>query len=140
MRQDHLVICGLSNVAACAADLFCGRSGVPDQILVIDWNPAKVEAARKLGYSFILGDATSLSSLRIAQAAAAAAILVCVDDGAALTIIRQAHCAAPQTPIKVVLKDKANKEAAMQSGASEVLVLSQLAGNLLAESALKTRE
>jgi voltage-gated potassium channel Kch len=136
MWRDHLVICGLSEVGARAAELLSAGFRTTDRILVIDRDPTKAETARKLGFSFILGDATSSSSLRVAQVTSAAAVLVCVDDASALPIIRHVHRAAPQTPIKVVLKDRTHQETAMLSGASEVFVLSQLTGSLLADSAL----
>ena len=138
MWPNHLVICGFGKVGACAAELLSADFRTTDKIFVIDCDPAKAETARKLGFGFILGDATSPNTLRVAQVTTAAAILVCVDDAAALPIIRHVHGAAPQTPIKVVLKDKTHTEAAIRSGASEVFVLSQLTGMLLAEAALGT--
>ncbi len=136
MWRDHLVICGLNGVAAHAARLLSASFTKTDGIIVVDVDPAKAEMARQLGFSFVLGDATSPSSLRVAQVATAAAVLVCVEDFAALAIIRNVHNAAPLTQIQVVLKDDIHREAALLNGASEVFVPSKLAGVLLADSAL----
>tara|TARA_R110000824_G_scaffold37555_6_gene115584 strand:+ start:1760 stop:2197 length:438 start_codon:yes stop_codon:yes gene_type:complete len=134
MWRNHLVICGLDRVALCAAEHISERFNGIKKILVLDRDPAKAELAQTLGFSFILGDANSSNSLRVAQVTAAAAVFVCIEDTAALPIIRRIQKAASQTPIIAVLKHKANENAALRSGASGVLVLSEITGRLLADS------
>lgn len=137
MLLDHLVICGFGKVGALAAQLLASKSGTPRTITIIERDSAKAEKARKLGHRVIVGDAATPSSLRVAQVAAATEVLVCVGDAAALHIIQHLHRAAPQTIVKVVLRDRTYSQAASEAGASEVIVLSSLAGGLLAESALR---
>nr|MBA2725886.1 NAD-binding protein [Actinomycetota bacterium] len=121
------------------ADAF-EKGGCPrGAIGFLERSPHRADIARRQGFLSVSGDATDVARLRIAGVGNAAKIIICVGDDeseAVTTAIRQASA---NVSVTAVLDRPSVQAAVISSGAHSVLVLSEIAGQLLAESAFLPR-
>ena len=132
--RGHLVLCGFGVLGSASARAFLLSGRRPGDLCVVELDHGRCEAARKLGYRTVFGDASDLSRLRVAHSGAATEIIVCVGDEPAPTVVRSVRRVAPSARVKVALRAHAQWEAVASAGASEVVVLAQVTGIMLANS------
>lgn len=128
-----LVICGFGRVGAAVAQASL-RFRSPGEISIIDLDHERFEGARLQGYRSIAGDASLVRTLRIAGVGGAADIIICMDAPAATSVVRATRMLSSLARVQVVVSGKSDREALLDAGADDVLVLSALAGALLAQS------
>ena len=136
MSGTLLLICGFGRTGVAMADAFVSRGVLPPDIAVIDISADRANAARRRGHRSICGDAEKLTSLRIAQAGIASEIIVCVDDATASKVTKAVRKVSTDGLINVVVQSWEAAAAARAVGAQTAIALSELAGKLLARSAL----
>lgn len=84
-------------------------------------------------------DATDLRGLRVADAGTAPEIIICVDDVTSPALFEAVRQISPEGTISVVVREPSAAAAAVAAGARTAISLSDLAGQLLAESAYLPR-
>lgn len=130
--RNHTVVVGYgtkgrSAVAALLAD------GVPaNQIVVIDTDPASLDAANNSGLVTVKGSATKADVLRLAGVARARAVVVApnLDDTAVLVTLSVREI-APRAMIVASVRESENQHLLEQSGADSVVISSETAGRML---------
>ena len=131
--HDHVVICGFGTKGRSAAKVITGPGGTPrDQVVVIDPDPATIDAANQQGYTGVLGDATRKEILRQAEVARAKSVIVAPnrDDAAVLTVLTLRQL-APDVRIAASVREAENVALVEQSGADSVITSSEASGRLL---------
>ncbi len=136
IASGHTLICGFGSLGSSTARARRRAGGRAGDLWVIEADHDRCEAARKLGYRTVLGNASDLSRLRVAHAGAAAEVIVCVSDDQALVVVRSVRQVAPSARMKVALRTDDQKEVVLSAGASEVFVLAHIAGAMLARSVI----
>ncbi|ALC05238.1 hypothetical protein CDES_03930 [Corynebacterium deserti GIMN1.010] len=130
--RNHTVVVGFgtkgrSAVSALLAD------GVPaNQIVVIDTDPASLDAAENAGLVTVRGSATKADVLRLAGVPRARAVVVApnLDDTAVLVTLSVREI-APQAMIVASVRESENQHLLEQSGADSVVISSETAGRML---------
>lgn len=134
--KDHTIICGFGAGGTFAVrELLC--SGIrPEALVVIDADPARIEAAVAMGLNAVLGDATHNSVLQAARIGTAAAVLVSTsqDDAAALAVL-SARQLNPRVQISATARLEENEDLLVQAGANKVLNPIRMGGHMLARAA-----
>ncbi len=136
MLLPDLVIVGYGNRGSSVASAALGMGFAPAQVAVIDADGRRVDAARRNGHQVVNADAIELACLRVAKVGSAARVAVCVDDNAAIIVVRAVRRIAPDATIQVMLKENRLENLIKAAGADDVLALDTLAGQLLAHSVL----
>ncbi len=134
--RGHHIVCGYGSSGEAAVGEL-RRGGVPPlEIVVIDGDAARVEAAIAGGVTAMQGDATHNAVLQAAQVARAHAVLVCTgrDDTSALVVL-SARQLSPATHVSVIVKATENEGLIRQAGADAVVNPVDLGGQLLARAA-----
>lgn len=133
--KDHVVVCGYGTSGASAVDELVCQGVDCGQIVVVDRDPAQVEAALATGVTAIAGDATHNAVLETARVGTARAVLVSPgrDDTAAL-IVLTARQLSPSTRISVGVRAVENEDLLRQAGADAIVNPVHLGGQLLARS------
>jgi voltage-gated potassium channel Kch len=136
---DHTIICGYGarGMAVARSALRCGTGR--NTIVVIDAEERRAAFARREGLKSVTGDARSGHVLWVANAGVAASILICLPDAVAVEATRTARSIAPGATIRVALDSRRMRAEALAAGASEVIVIGEIAGRLLADSVAPTR-
>ncbi len=134
--KHHTIVCGFGAGGQFAARELVAGGTKPEQIVVVDADPLRVEVAAAEGYSAILGDATHNSVLKAARIGTAAAVLVSTsqDDAAALVVL-SARQLNPQVQISATARFEENEDLLVQAGANVVLNPIRMGGHMLARAA-----
>ena len=133
--QDHVIVAGFGTSGGEAVRELIARGTSPDDIVVIDPNPAAAAAAEQIGAAVIEGDATRNATLEAVKIATARAIIVAAGrDDTSILIVLTARGIAPHVPISVVIRSEDNEPLARQAGADTVINPASFAGLLLAGS------
>lgn len=133
--HDHIVVAGFGKTASGAVDELLARGTDPATIVVLDPDPAALEAAEALGCAVSECDATRDATLKAVHVERAKLLLASAgrDDTSILICLTARHL-APHLPISAVIKAADNELLARQAGATTVINPVSFAGLLLASS------
>ena len=133
--KDHIVMCGFGAGGSAATRELLRGGVLPECVLVIDADPARVELAKQTGVTVLCGDATHNATLEAAHVDRARVVLVSMgrDDTAALVVL-SARQLNPAVPISVSVRASENEDLLRQAGARSVINPVDLGGHLLARS------
>jgi len=130
--RAHTVVVGYGTKGQSAVAAMLGDGVQPEQIVVVDTDPAMVDAASALGLVTVRGSATKSDVLRLAGAGAARSVVVATNrDDTAVLVTLTARELAPAARIVVSVREAENVHLLKQSGADQVVVSSETAGRLL---------
>jgi voltage-gated potassium channel len=130
--RNHTVVVGYGTKGRTAINAMLGDGMQPSDIVVVDTDPAMLEAAARVGLVTVQGSATRSDVLRLTGAQHAAAIIVATNrDDTAVLVTLTAREIAPRAKIVVAIREADNTHVARQSGADSVVVSSETAGRLL---------
>lgn len=130
--RNHTVVIGYgtkgrSAVAALLAD---GLSS--NQIVVVDNNPAALEAASNDGLVTVKGSATRAEVLKLAGVSRAKSVVVASNlDETAVLVTLSVRELAPKAMIVASIREAENQHLLEQSGADSVVISSETAGRML---------
>lgn len=132
----HILICGYGEQGKAVINAY-GRTGAQFvHMAVVDACPERAFQALRRGHVSICGNSASLHSLRLAYAGVVDLVAVCVADDASAHVVRALKLLAPNTPVQVVVEKPFARMGAEAAGADHVLVRADIAGRLLAQSAM----
>lgn len=106
----------------------------PQDIIVIERDFARLEAARANNFSTVFRDASKLKTMRIAQVGTARDVIVCVGGPGGAAVVEAARKLSPTARIRAATPTPEFRDALNAAGANDVVVISDLAGLLLAQS------
>lgn len=133
--NGHVIMCGFGSGGSAATHELLRGGTSPDDIVVIDADPDRIEAAKQAGVIALRGDATHNATLEAARVDTARAVLISMgrDDTAALVVLsaRQLNHAVP---ISVSARAAENEDLLRQAGAGSVINPIEIGGHLLARS------
>ena len=114
-------------------------SGIPAaSIVVIDLAPAAVAEANAAGLAAVAGDATRRNVLAQAEVGRAAQVVIAVNrDDTAVLVALTARELNPGALIAAAVRERENEPLLRQSGADQVVVSSDAAGQLLGISTIR---
>jgi len=133
--KDHLILCGYGRVEATVAREL---SHVRERFVVVDINPASLDAARAGGHLVVMGDATTDAVLREAGVERARGLITTIDsDANNVYVTLSARSLNP----RLFVVARANQEGAeaklAQAGANRVVSPYTRAGRQIAELAVR---
>jgi voltage-gated potassium channel len=130
--RDHTVVVGFGTKGRAAVETLLAEGAEPTNIVVVDTDRTRLDAASALGLVTVTGNATRSSVLRIAGVQHAAAIVIATnrDDTAVLVTLTARELSAT---IRIVasVRESENVHLLRQSGANSVVVSAETAGRLL---------
>lgn len=130
--RDHTVVVGYGTKGRAAVDAMLGEGVHPSEIVVVDTDPAAVDAATARGLVTVRGSATKSDVLRLATAHHATSIVVATNrDDTAVLVTLTARQLAPAARIVAAIRESENTHQLRQSGADSVVISSETAGRLL---------
>jgi voltage-gated potassium channel len=130
--RDHTVVVGFGTKGRAAVETLLGEGTEPTDIVVVDTDRARLDAASALGLVTVTGNATRSSVLRIAGVQNAAAIVIATNrDDTAVLVTLTARELAAQIRIVAAVRESENVHLLRQSGANSVIVSAETAGRLL---------
>ncbi|WP_068269455.1 potassium channel family protein [Aldersonia kunmingensis] len=130
--RNHTVVVGYGTKGRKAIEAMLGDGMTPSDIVVVDTDPAMLEAASSAGLVTVAGSATRSEVLRLTGAQHASAIIVATNrDDTAVLVTLTAREIAPKAKIVVAVRESDNTHLVRQSGADSVVVSSETAGRLL---------
>ncbi|OYZ14375.1 MAG: potassium transporter TrkA [Sphingomonadales bacterium 28-64-96] len=134
--NGHVVVCGYGTGGASAVEELIAQGLPCSQIVVVDKDSTRIEAACAQGVIGIAGDASHDEVLEAACIARAARVIVAPsrDDAAAL-IVLSARRLAPTARISVSVRTAENADLLHQAGADAIINPVLLGGQLLARAA-----
>ncbi len=121
------------------AKAFESRGLHRNAIMYVERSPERAHSAQERGYLSVSGDATDLARLRIAGTATALKIIVCVADSEAAAVVAAIKRTGAHASLSAVIEHPSAKPDVLSAGCEAVIVLSEIAGQLLAESAFLPR-
>lgn len=127
------VICGFGRVGKSTANAMLSHRH-PQDIVVIDHDFMRIEEASSQNFRTVFGDAADLRTMRLAQAGLARDVIVCVTGQHSAAVVRTARKVAPTAHIRAGIPTPEFRDALIAAGADEVIVISDVAGVLLAGS------
>jgi voltage-gated potassium channel len=127
------VICGFGSVGQAAAKAMLSQRD-PQDIMVVDRDISRLEHARLREFKTVFGDASVARTLRIAQVGVARDILACVGGPDGAKVVSTAPEIAPTAYIRAATPTPEFQEALLVARANDVLVVSDVAGVMLARS------
>lgn len=133
--HNHIVVAGFGISGSEAVDELIERGIDPSEIVVIDGDHGRLEAAEKRGCNVLQGDASrdrTLSQVRISRARSM--IVSAGRDDTSILVVLTARAMAPKLSISVLVRASDNEQLARQAGASNVINPVSFAGLLLAGS------
>lgn len=131
----HVVVTGYGTSGAEAVAELISRGARPETIVVIDEDPAALQAAEACGTAVLAGNATRNAALEAVKIERARALIVAAgSDDTSILIVLTARRLAPDVPISVVIRSGDNEAIAYQAGANTVINPASFAGLLLAGS------
>ncbi|WP_153414681.1 potassium channel family protein [Nocardia macrotermitis] len=130
--RNHTVVVGYGTKGRTAVDAILG-DGVPaGQIVVVDVDPAALEAATNAGLVTVAGSATRSDVLRLAGVQHASAVVVAANrDDTSVLVTLTARELNKSAKIIASIRESENAHLLRQSGADSVVVSSETAGRLL---------
>jgi voltage-gated potassium channel len=132
--SDHVIVCGFSNSGRSAVDELLADGTAPGQVVVIEQDPAVVQAAIDRGVVVLQGDATREEMLRIAGVEHARGLIVAVGrDDAALMIVVTARAVGANARIVASVHERENIRLLRNGGANVVVTPWTYSGYLLAD-------
>jgi voltage-gated potassium channel len=130
--RNHTVVVGYGTKGRAAVETLLGDGAEPTDVVVVDTDRTRLDAASALGLVTINGDATRTSVLRVAGLQQAAAIIIATNrDDTAVLITLTARELAPNVRIVASVRESENVHLLRQSGANSVIVSAETAGRLL---------
>jgi voltage-gated potassium channel len=130
--RDHTVVVGFGTKGRAAVETLLGEGAEPTDIVVVDTDRARLDAASALGLVTVTGNATRSSVLRIAGVQNAAAIVIATNrDDTAVLVTLTARELTAKIRIVAAVRESENVHLLRQSGANSVIVSSETAGRLL---------
>jgi len=130
--RDHILICGFGSTGQSAAAELLNRGEAQSDIVVVDNDPAAIQAATALGYVAVVGNATQSAVLASAGVEAARAVIVAPnrDDTAVLITltVRELNSTAH---IVAGGREQENLHLLRQGGADEVIDATAAVGRML---------
>jgi voltage-gated potassium channel len=127
------VICGFGSVGQAAAKAMLSQRD-PQDIMVVDRDISRLEHARLREFKTVFGDASVAGTLRIAQVGVARDILVCVGGQDGAKVVSIAREIAPTAYSRAGTPTPEFREALLAAGENHVVVVSDVAGVMLARS------
>lgn len=131
--MSSYVICGFGQVGQATAKAMLSYRQAED-IIVIERDFARAESARAYNFRTIFGNASELRTMRIAHVGIADDVVVCVGGPGGSTVVKAAREVAPAARIRAAIPTPEFRDAFIAAGADDVIVVSDLAGVLLARS------
>jgi voltage-gated potassium channel len=130
--RDHTVVVGFGTKGRAAVETLLGEGTEPTDIVVVDTDRTRLDAASALGLVTVTGNATRSSVLRIAGVQQAAAIVIATNrDDTAVLVTLTARELGPDIRIVASVRESENVHLLRQSGANSVIVSAETAGRLL---------
>ncbi|MCY7342813.1 MAG: NAD-binding protein [Pseudonocardia sp.] len=130
--RDHTVVVGYGTKGRAAVDTLLGDGIEPTNIVVVDTDRARLDAASALGLVTVAGSATRSEVLRTAGVPQASAVVVATNrDDTAILVTLTAREMAPDIRIVASVRESENMHLLRQSGADSVIVSAETAGRLL---------
>jgi voltage-gated potassium channel len=133
--HNHIVVSGFGISGSEAVDELLERGIDPTEIVVIDQDHGRLEAAEKRGCNVMEGDASRDRTLRQVRVERARAMIVSAGrDDTSILVVLTARALAPKLAISVLVRASDNERLARQAGATNVINPVSFAGLLLAGS------
>ncbi len=138
--QHHVIVVGYGVKGASAMRAIVEQGRRPDEIVVIDRDPANISSAVAAGAAGINGDAATEAVLERAGIRHAATVVVCVArDDTAVLVTLTARRLAPAATIVASVREGQNVAVLRQSGADVVIPTAESAGRMLGLSTTAPR-
>lgn len=130
--KDHTIICGYGAKGANAAAALLGNGAGVHEVVIVEPNHDRAQAALRAGHAVVEADATRRATLREADIADARAVVVAVDrdDTAVLTVLTARELNS-RAHIAATVREEENGHLLRQSGASTVVPSTSAAGRLV---------
>lgn len=133
--HNHIVVAGFGISGSEAVDELLERGIDPSEIVVIDQDHGRLEAAEKRGCNVMEGDASRDKTLNQVRVGRARSMIVSAGrDDTSILVVLTARALAPKLSISVLVRASDNEQLARQAGASNVINPVSFAGLLLAGS------
>lgn len=130
--RNHVVVVGYGTKGQAAVTTLLGDGADVGDIVVVDTDRGRLDAASALGLVTVRGDATQSSVLRTAGLTHATALVVATNrDDTAVLVTLTARQMAPSITITAAVREAENVHLLRQSGADSVVVSAETAGRLL---------
>jgi voltage-gated potassium channel len=130
--RNHIVVVGYGTKGRAAVETLLADGTEPTDIVVVDTERTRLDAASALGLVTVTGNATQSGVLRVAGVDRAAAIVVATNrDDTAVLVTLTARELAPNIRIVASVRESENVHLLRQSGANSVIVSAETAGRLL---------
>lgn len=131
--RDHTIVVGYGTKGRAAVETLLGDGAEPDEIVVVDTDRSRLDAASALGLVTVTGNATRSSVLRTAGVQDASAVIVATNrDDTAVLVTLTARELSERITIVAAVRESENVHLLRQSGANSVIVSAETAGRLLA--------
>lgn len=133
--EDHVIVCGIGQVGGSAASTLL-ESG--QQVVLLDINPDRVNAAHEADMVAIEGDATQDEVLQMAGIGRAKSIIVSTgDDSLNLFIVLSARSLNPDLYIIARANLSANSEKLQRAGANRIVSPHEIGGQHMANIVIR---
>ncbi len=133
--RDHLILCGYGRVGSTVARELA-HAGEP--FVVVDINPASLEAARDDGHLIVVGDATSDAVLREAGIERARGLITTIDsDANNVYVTLSARSMNPGLFVVARANEEGSEAKLAQAGADRIVSPYTRAGRQIAELAVR---
>jgi len=130
--NNHTIICGFGSTGQAAADDLMSRGVAPEDVVVVDVDPKRVEFATTMGFAGIVGDAASTHVLHQAGIDKAAKIIVSPNrDDTAVLVTLTSRELSPSAHIVAGVRERENIHLFEQGGANEVVDATAAVGRML---------
>lgn len=133
--HNHIVVAGYGISGSEAVGELIERGIDPSEIVVIDQDHSRLEAAEKRGCNVMEGDASRDKTMKQVRVSRSRAMIVSAGrDDTSILVVLTARAMAPKLSISVLVRASDNEQLARQAGASNVINPVSFAGLLLAGS------
>ena len=130
--DNHIIICGFGSTGQAAAAELVKRGESPDDIVVVDRDPRSIEAAARVGFVSVQGDATQSAVLEQAEIRKARAVIISPNrDDTAVLITLTARELNATAHIVAGGREQENLHLLRQGGADEVIDATAAVGRMI---------
>lgn len=130
--RDHMVVIGYGTKGRAAVGSVLSDGTPAEQVVVVDTDQSVLDTASALGVVTVHGSATRSDVLRVAGVPSARAVVVAANrDDTAVLVTLTARELAPKAQIVAAVREAENVHLVRQSGANQVVVVSENAGRML---------